>query len=190
MKTIQRFTKLHRYLLVCFLFFIGCLTVVYTYPFNEPNVKQETPFHAEPEVFEVMAPKTMTVILEKVYLDGEKSEEQIVETIWAMEDFWADYEDWTLIKQENDQMVFRKHVKDISPLLKAKGYFGVSDEGILRIYEGLPNEENVIQSFFQLDTEKLRSQEHTKLKQGIPVKSLQHYEAVLKVYDEYKASEL
>ncbi|MDT8861981.1 intercompartmental signaling factor BofC [Alkalihalobacillus sp. MEB130] len=142
------------------------------------------------EAFEVMGPQTLNITLERVYLDGEKSQERIQETIWSMEDFWALYEDWTLIDQNQNEMIFRKEVNDISPLLKVNGYFGITEEGILSIYEGSPNEERVIQSFFQLDTAKLKSQQHIELRKGIPVQDLKHYEEVLQVFGQYKSAQL
>jgi forespore regulator of the sigma-K checkpoint len=142
------------------------------------------------EVFEVMGPQTINVVLERVYLDGEKSQERIQETILSMEDFWAHYEEWDLIDQNENELLFRKEVKDISPLLKMNGYFGITKDGVLSIYEGEPNEERVIQSFFQLDTSKLKSQDHTELIKGIPVQNLKNYEEVLQVFGQYKSVQM
>ncbi len=139
------------------------------------------------EALEVMGPKTVEVILERVYLDGEKSEERIEETIWSMEDFWALYRDWNLINQNEEEIIFRQEVEDISPLLKVNGYFGLTEEGILTIYEGEPNNRQIIHTFFQLDTSKLKSQLHSELVRGIPVKDLNHYQEVLQVFGQYKA---
>ncbi|MCL7746959.1 intercompartmental signaling factor BofC [Halalkalibacter alkaliphilus] len=152
--------------------------------------KSNSQKQAESEAYEVMGPQTINVILERVYLDGEKSEERIQETIWSMEDFWAYYEDWNLVDQSENEMIFRKEVNDISPLLKVNGYFGITEDGILSIYEGQPNEERVIQSFFQLDTAKLKSRQHSELRKGIPVQDLKHYEEVLQVFGQYKSAQM
>ncbi|WP_225228724.1 intercompartmental signaling factor BofC [Bacillus sp. PS06] len=134
-------------------------------------------------------PLTLTVILERVYLDGEVSEEILEETIWAMEDFWAQYEDWQLIHHDEEQVVFQQHVDDISPLLKSNGYFGISDEGVLTIFDGKPNSSNkVIQSFFQIDVEKLESRQHNLLKKGIKVGNKAEYINVLETYRTYTSS--
>lgn len=113
-------------------------------------------------------PLKVTIILERKYLDGEISEEQVQETIWSMEDFWAKYENWQLIDMEKEKAVFRRNVDDISPLLKANGYFGLSNDGVLTIFNGRPDSSNIIQSFFQIDLGKLESNKRDKLKQGIP----------------------
>ncbi len=142
------------------------------------------------EAVSVMSPKQVDVILERVYLDGETSQEVVHETIWSTEDFWAFYEEWVLVDQNESEMIFRKNIDDISPLLKMNGYFGITEEGILSIYEGVPTKDRVIQSFFQLDTSKLKSQQHLDLMNGIPVQDLKNYEEVLQVLGQYKSQQM
>ncbi|MBN8191105.1 intercompartmental signaling factor BofC [Bacillus sp. NTK074B] len=134
---------------------------------------------------EVASAHTVTVILERVYLDGEVSEEILQETIWSMEDFWAAYDDWQLMDMTEEQIVFQKKVDDISPLLKTNGYFGISDNGVLSIFNGKPGQAEIIQSFFQIDVEKLESKRHDDLVKGIPIKSKHEYEEVLEQFKAY-----
>ena len=75
-------------------------------------------------------PLQVEVMLRYMYLDGEISEETVTETIYTMENFWAKYEEWQFIGVKNDKLVFLKEMDDISPLFKANGYFGVTEEGI------------------------------------------------------------
>ncbi|MDQ0254241.1 forespore regulator of the sigma-K checkpoint [Evansella vedderi] len=134
--------------------------------------------------------KTVEVILQRHYLDGEISEETVQETIWSMEDFWAFYEEWQLVDQSNDQVIFKRNMNDISPLLKMNGYFGISDDGTLNIYYGKPQENEVIQSFFQVNTSRLKSHIHRSLMEGIPVTTKDNYLQVLKMFEEYAINEL
>ncbi len=143
----------------------------------------------ENKAYEVNGPLTITVILERLYLDGEVSEEIVEETIWSMEDFWAQYEDWQLVHQDEEQVVFQQQIDDISPLLKSNGYFGITEDGILTIYEGKPKESTkVIQSFFQIDVKKLESHQHTRLKEGIRVSSKDHYEDIIETFKTLSAT--
>ncbi|WP_245742008.1 intercompartmental signaling factor BofC [Anaerobacillus arseniciselenatis] len=135
-------------------------------------------------------PKQVQVVLARVYLDGEISEEIVEETIWSMEDFWAQYREWELIDQNEATVVFQQKVDDISPLLKINGYFGISDEGTLNIYDGNPAGEKVIQSFFQINTKELKSHQQRELQNGIPVLSRDRYEEVLKTYKKYAKQEM
>ncbi len=136
------------------------------------------------EVEETSA-QTMRVKLERVYLDGEVSEEIVQETIWSMEDFWAAYAEWQLIDMTEDEVVFQKRVDDISPLLKTNGYFGISENGVLSIFNGKPGQAEIIQSFFQIDVKKLESKRHEDLVKGIPIKSKREYDEVLESFKPY-----
>ena len=130
-------------------------------------------------------PIEMTVILERLYVDGELSQETTKEMIWSLEEFWAKYDQWQLIEMKKDQMVFRVYIDDISPLLKTNGYFGITDEGVFTIFNGRPKQTNIIQSFFQIDLGKLESKKWEELKKGIPIKTKEQYVQVIETFKPY-----
>lgn len=130
-------------------------------------------------------PLELNIILRRVYMDGEISEEKVSETVWALEDFWAKYEAWQLVDMDEKMVLFELDVDDISPLLKVNGFFGISNDGTLSIYNGNPQQEDIIQSFFQIDIKKLEGNKHTQLKQGIPVKTKEDYSDVLETMKHY-----
>lgn len=134
-------------------------------------------------------PIEVQVVLERMYLDGEYSQEIIMETIWSMEDFWAKYDEWQLMDMEEDKVVFREYVDDISPLLKTNGYFGISNDGTLTIFNGKPQTSKIIHTFFQLDIGKLESKKHEQLIKGIPIKNKDHYVEVLETFKNYTLDE-
>ena len=138
-----------------------------------------------PQPQEKTEPLSMTVILERVYLDGEISQEVVHETCWSMENFWAKYDQWQLTDMDDSTMVFRKQVNDISPLLKANGFFGVTEDGVLTIFNGRPDHLRIIQSFFQIDIKKLESSKQEELIQGIPIKTKDRYVEVLETFKPY-----
>lgn len=138
---------------------------------------------------EEIQPHTVTVVLERVYLDGETSKEYVVEPIWSMEDFWAKYADWQLIDMNELEITFRQEVDDISPLLKANGYFGVTKDGNLSIFNGQPEQSNIIHTFFQIDMEKLESKKHEELKKGIPIRDKDHFVEVLETFKSIQKEE-
>jgi forespore regulator of the sigma-K checkpoint len=133
----------------------------------------------------VKQPIQVEVILQRSYLDGEISEEKIIEKIWSMEHFWIKYEQWELVDTYDKGLVFKRQMDDISPLLKANGYFGITDDGTLTIFNGRPHQTNIIQSFFQLNIEKLESRKHLELKKGIPIKTKDRYVNVLETFKPY-----
>ncbi|MGM7702166.1 BofC C-terminal domain-containing protein [Pseudalkalibacillus sp. Hm43] len=172
---------------------VTVLGTVYVFLFHtfEDEVKANLPSktktqpYAEVEAQTVSGPITVEVYLQRTYIDGKQSEEVIYETIWSMEDFWANYADWQLVDQEVNKVIFEQQVDDISPQAKVNGFFGLTEEGILTIFNGRPHEEEVIQSFFQIDIEKLESGLMEDLKQGIKIQSKQEYTEVLERFRPY-----
>jgi forespore regulator of the sigma-K checkpoint len=133
--------------------------------------------------FAAPMPVNMTIVLQQQYLDGEMSEEKRTETVVSLTEIWKKYRDWQLIDLDGQTIVFRKTINDISPLLKTNGYFGLTDDGTLSIFNGKPNQSGkIIQSFFQIDVQKLESRQQAKLKQGIRVLSKEQYEQVIEMY--------
>lgn len=134
-------------------------------------------------------PQQLTIILERIYLDGEISEEVVRDSYWSIENFWAKYDQWQLIDMDASTMVFRKQVDDISPLLKANGYFGLTEDGVLTIFNGRPDRSRIIQSFFRIDVKKLESNKQEELIQGIPIKTKDRYVEVLETFKPYSKQE-
>lgn len=136
--------------------------------------------HSQPS-----APLKLKVVLERVYLDGEMSEESYEENVTSLADFWAKYDQWELAEVCDSKLVFRKKMDDISPLLKSNGYFGITDKGVLSIFNGRPGQSRIIQSFFQIDVEKLESHKQEELFQGIPIRTKDRYMKVLETFKPY-----
>lgn len=129
-------------------------------------------------------PLTITVQVENVYLDGDVNIETYKETIWAMQDFWTEYDGYSLIEQREGFVRFRKQMDDISPLSKLNGYIGLTGDGIISTFHGKPDSVKIpIQLFFQVDTGRLESHIENKLKKGIPFRSRKEF---LQVMNQYK----
>jgi forespore regulator of the sigma-K checkpoint len=130
-------------------------------------------------------PLHVKIVLERIYLDGEISEEVVQEKIYSMENFWAKYDQWQLKKMTKKEILFTKQVDDISPLLKTNGYFGITDNGVLTIFNGKPGRSKIIHSFFQIDVKKLESHKQQELIDGIPIKTKDRYVQVLETFKSY-----
>lgn len=137
-----------------------------------PDIQKTEPLHLE-------------IVLERIYLDGEVSEEVVRENSLSMDNLWEKYRHWHLKKMAGSKIVFSKKVDDISPLLKANGYFGITDKGVLTIFNGKPAQANIIQSFFQIDIRKLESHKQQELIDGIPIKTKDHFVEVLETFKTY-----
>jgi len=126
----------------------------------------------------------MEVHLQRIYLDGESSEEVRAERI-CPEDVAENYKGWDVVHVSATTAILRKEIDDLSPLLKTNGYFGITSDGILTIFDGNPNKEKVIQSFYQLDTKKLESRWMRQLQSGIPIRSKDRYLHVINQLQHY-----
>ncbi|SDK40400.1 BofC C-terminal domain-containing protein [Sediminibacillus albus] len=175
--------KRYQLLLICSLAVVGIITFAGYLSGEEqaktiedkanPAAKNENPAQREPLELEVT--------LQKHYIDGKIEESTHKEKIWAMEDFWSYYHDWQVVDQKEGEIVFKKEISDISPYMKENGYFGLA-ENQLTIFEGLPIHEQVIQSFYQIDTDELESYQVKQLHDGIKIDSKQVYQYVLEAY--------
>lgn len=125
------------------------------------------------------------VTLQRMYLDGEMSEETFVKEVGSVEQIIRDYRNWQLVMNNDKELIFQKYINDISPLLKTNGYFGITDDGTLSIYNGKPIDSDVIQSFFHIDVEMLETKKHNELVKGIRVKNKKQYKKVLEVFQQY-----
>ncbi|HZH59895.1 MAG TPA: BofC C-terminal domain-containing protein [Metabacillus sp.] len=137
----------------------------------------------------IQQPLSVKVVLQRKYLDGEISEEIIQKKVSSLEDIWGLYSGWQLLDHNRESVVFRREIDDISPLLKTNGYFGITGDGRFSIFNGRPDSNDIIQSFFQIDVEKLESHKHDKLMEGIRIESKDQYFEVLKAYETYSKIE-
>lgn len=127
-------------------------------------------------------PLELEVVLQRIYIDGQMREERHNKTVWSLEDFWAAYDGWNVVNQQEGQIVFHKKVEELSPKIKAKGYIGLDKHGKLSIFEGKPSEQKVIQTFYQLDLDELEVMENRNLKNGIKIKSVDQYFQLIEQY--------
>jgi forespore regulator of the sigma-K checkpoint len=125
------------------------------------------------------------VILQREYLDGELSEEKITEWFGSIKELKNKYKGWKVLEQTKDHLVLHKMENDISPLLKANGYFGISEDGTLSIYNGKPEHDKVIHTFFQIDVGKLEVYQQEELQNGIQIISKDQFKSLMNEYQEY-----
>ncbi|MGE8206105.1 BofC C-terminal domain-containing protein [Heyndrickxia sp. NPDC080065] len=153
---------------------------------DDSELVHESNKKTHPKSIEVLSTsKHKTVILERVYVDGEVSEEILHENVLKIEELKSKYKNWQVIQMDEEQIVLQKKMNDISPLLKANGYFGISEDGTISIFNGKPNNADIIQSFFQIDIKKLEGKKQEELKRGIPIKSKKDFDKVLEALKRY-----
>ncbi|RCW66424.1 BofC C-terminal domain-containing protein [Saliterribacillus persicus] len=149
---------------------------------NEPDSKiQETV--NEPVI--AQSPLEMKVIIQKHYIDGQIEEDSFNEVIESMQDFWSMYSGFEVVDQTQEEIIFKQEINDISPTIKENGYFGLQNN-ILTIFEGKPTEERVIDAFYPVSTDELKSSTYENLEKGIKIDSKKTFLQILKRYPKSK----
>lgn len=133
------------------------------------------------------------VILKRTYVTGEIEIEKRDEVIESTQQLLKRYEGWKLTHRQGNEFTFELRINDLSPTCKANGYFGINEKGELSLFDGVPEKEKVIQTFFQIDTKKIESylpkEELTMLKRGIRVQEVEEYNSILSTFSEFANSE-
>ncbi len=90
---------------------------------------------------------------------------------------------------EEGYLQVEKHISDLSPECKANAYIGIDEAGNLTLFDGLPGQEKVIRTFFQMNIEYLESsiprQTIEQLYKGIKVTDLAEYNSVISTFSDY-----
>ena len=130
--------------------------------------------------------KGITIILHKVYINGEVIEEIYINQHKTLAQVKKEFKGWKVIEENDDQIVLMKKINDLSPTLKSKGYLGINSKGMLNLYIGTPSGNNIIESFFQIDTNKLEVNKQKQLEKGIKISTKDHYDYLLHYLKEYE----
>ncbi|MEO3947127.1 BofC C-terminal domain-containing protein [Gorillibacterium sp. CAU 1737] len=89
------------------------------------------------------------------------------------------------------QVMFTEEIEDLSPGCKENAFFGMDAGGNLTLYDGVPEDQKVIRTFFQLNVEDLRSSlpadAWDELHTGIRVRDLEEFQSVLSTFSDYMA---
>lgn len=92
---------------------------------------------------------------------------------------------------ESGRVHILEHVEDLSPNCRENAYFGLDKNGNLSLFDGIPEQDRVIRTFFQLDVQHMKSSlpgdALDQLYTGIRVSDLEDYNSVLSTFSEYAA---
>ncbi|WP_438444300.1 BofC C-terminal domain-containing protein [Gorillibacterium sp. sgz5001074] len=90
---------------------------------------------------------------------------------------------------ESGRIHLTERVEDLGPRCRENAYFGMDKNGNLTLFEGVPEQERVIRTFFQLDVQHMKSSLPSdalnQLYSGIRISDLADYNSVLSTFSEY-----
>lgn len=132
------------------------------------------------------------VVLHKQYVCGEETAESRTMTPQEILSFYKEHPGTQLSVEDNGRVQIMEPVEDLSPHCRENAYFGMDKNGNLSLFEGMPEQEKVIRTFFQLDVQHMKSSlpgdAVNQLYSGIRVSDMEDYNSVLSTFSEYASS--
>jgi len=137
--------------------------------------------------------KPYKLVLARTYLCGVRDEEHKPTSLNHLAETMVDYKGWEIVSADSAKMILMKREQDISPRCKENGHFGISPDGMLTLFHGVPSEQEVVQTFYRINTAKMEAslskEEVENLKHGIRVRDLAEYNSILSTYGEFQLND-
>lgn len=100
---------------------------------------------------------------------------------------------WTAVMDEDGAVVLEERIDDLSPACKESAVFGVDKDGNLSLFDGPPERNKVLRTFFQLDVNYMESSlppgRLDALERGIRVTDVDEFNSVLSSFADYALEE-
>ncbi|MEK3882705.1 BofC C-terminal domain-containing protein [Paenibacillus sp. PL2-23] len=166
------------------LWLFGCLFATGATAHAEPNASSAISRYLE------STNETVPVLLRRVYICGEETEalgplkpDQVISLL-------REHSEWSsALDQDERTVMLTERIEDLSDHCKTHAYFGVDRKGNFTLFDGIPKEEKVMRTFFQLDIRYMESslpkQQLDELNAGIRVSDMDEYNSVLSTYSDY-----
>ncbi|WHX48059.1 BofC C-terminal domain-containing protein [Paenibacillus woosongensis] len=132
-----------------------------------------------------------TVHLNKIYACGEESSVLGILSPNEVIEIYRANPGWQGSLDAQGDVWFEQQINELSETCRSNGYFGIDQQGNLSLFEGPPDKEKVLKTFFQLDVETMESSLPPDvllhLHQGIRIQDLDEYNSVLSTFSEFAA---
>jgi forespore regulator of the sigma-K checkpoint len=132
---------------------------------------------------------THRVFAQKVYICGQEVAEIGKLSSDQIAQYYKKHPQDQVKLTTDGQVYFVEQVEDLSAACKHNAFFGLDKNGRLSLFEGHPNQEQIIRTFFQLNVEHLKTSlpqgTFNQLMQGIPISDLAEYNSVLSTFSDY-----
>lgn len=133
-----------------------------------------------------------TVRLNKIYACGQESTVLGTMTREEIVKVYSEHPDWHARIDPEGDVWFEQHINELSETCKKNGYFGIDPQGNFSLFDGPPDKEKVLKTFFQLDVETMESSLPPDvllhLHEGIRIQDLDEYNSVLSTFSEFAAT--
>ncbi|MBN3525689.1 BofC C-terminal domain-containing protein [Paenibacillus apiarius] len=117
---------------------------------------------------------------------GKQNSRDIIQTM-------LNHPDWLTSVDSEGRVILEEQVDDMSETCKEQAHIGLDKDGNLTLYDGPPQKQKAIRTFFQLDVESMESALPPKvlkqLYQGIRITDMDEYHSVLSTFSDYAVEE-
>lgn len=131
------------------------------------------------------------VFLHKRYVCGDETEQLGSMDGWQIVSLYSEHPGAKVVLDEAGRVHMIESIEDLSPKCRENAYFGLDKNGNLSLFDGIPEQDRVIRTFFQLDVQHMKSSlpgdAVNQLYTGIRITDLQDYNSVLSTFSEYAA---
>lgn len=124
-----------------------------------------------------------------VYVCG--TEQNVIGTLKPAEIFglMRKHPEWQGRIDEKGEVWLEEHVAELSETCKQKGYIGLDSSGGLSLFEGKPDKEKIMRTFFQIDIKSMETSLPKEIVQqlhdGIRVQDLEEYNSVISTFSDF-----
>lgn len=134
------------------------------------------------------------LVLARSYLCGLREEERKPVIGDSIDKMLGGYAGWEIIGFQDGKLMLLKRENDISPACKDHGYFGLNEDDILTLFNGMPKEKQVIQTYYPINTSRMEAslsrKEVDALRNGIRIRDLAEFNSVLSTFGSFQDDEM
>ncbi|EXX85534.1 hypothetical protein BG53_08220, partial [Paenibacillus darwinianus] len=135
----------------------------------------------------------LPVRLRRIYLCGEETRSLGVISAKRTISLLQEHPGWTAVMDPDGTVALEERIDDLSPACKESAVFGVDKEGNLSLFDGPPERNKVLRTFFQLDVTYMESSlppgRIDALERGIRVTDVDEFNSVLSSFADYALEE-
>lgn len=134
------------------------------------------------------------LVLHRTYLCGEETRQLGRHPTKVAVQLLTAHRDWNAAFDSSGALIMEQHIDDLSLQCRKSAYMAMDKTGNLSLYDGLPKKEKVIQTFFQMDIERLEMRmspdQLLELSRGIRITDKDEFNSVLSTFNEYALSKV
>lgn len=129
------------------------------------------------------------LVLHRSYLCGEETRKLGTHSAEEAYNLILAHREWDAWLAASGKLTLEESVDDLSPQCRKSAYIGMDQDGNLSLFNGPPQKDKVVRTFFQLDVKTLQTsltqEKLEELLHGIRVSDKDEYNSVISTFSDY-----